>query len=188
MLDCDPPTAEQRAWSLAMSAHASIGQTRKYTGLPYITHPGEVVAILRENPRTTEAMLCAAWLHDVVEDVPSMTFEAIEAELGSEVASLVRQVTKISRTSDGNRQARKAIDREHYAKGCPQAQSIKVADIISNISTLPDLDPGFAKVYLCEAAQLLDVLVQAAPDLVAQAKSILLRGFQKLHVPVTAMA
>lgn len=186
MLDDVQPTLEECAWSIAMAAHASIGQTRKYTGMPYITHPGEVVAILRGIRSTTIPMLCAAWLHDTVEDVPGMTFDRIESELGAEVANLVREVTKISKPADGNRNTRKAIDRAHYAAASPQGQSIKVADIISNISTLPDLDPDFAEVYLCEAAQLLDSLVLADPELLRMAKAHLLRGFQKLNMRCAA--
>ncbi|MBF6615499.1 MAG: bifunctional (p)ppGpp synthetase/guanosine-3',5'-bis(diphosphate) 3'-pyrophosphohydrolase [Candidimonas sp.] len=186
MFDEAQPSPEECAWSMAMAAHASIGQIRKYTGLPYITHPGEVVAILRGIRSTTMPMLCAAWLHDTVEDVPGMTFDRIEARLGAEVANLVREVTKVSRTADGNRNTRKIIDRAHYAAASPQGQSIKVADIISNISTLPDLDPDFAKVYLCEAAQLLDALVLADPELIRMATAHLLRGFQKLHLRCAA--
>lgn len=186
MLDDATPSDEERAWLLAMTAHASIGQTRKYTGLPYITHPGEVVAILRGISSTTTAMLCAAWLHDTVEDVPDMTFARIESELGAEVANLVREVTKVSRPHDGDRKIRKAIDRTHYAAASPQGQSIKVADIISNISTLPDHDPYFAKLYLSEVAQLLAVLVLADPELQSIAKHYLQRGFNMLKISCAA--
>lgn len=172
---------EERAWLFAMNAHASIQQKRKYTGLPYITHPGEVVTILRTLEHVTESMLCVAWLHDTVEDVPGVTFAAIESELGPEVAHLVREVTCVSAQSNGNRKMRKALDRAHYAKASAHGQTIKLADMISNISTLPDLDPAFAQVYLKEAAQLLDVLVLADPALIAQAKACLLRGFRTIE-------
>ncbi|MBA1280328.1 HD domain-containing protein [Stutzerimonas stutzeri] len=179
---------EERAWLFAMNAHGSIQQKRKYTGMPYITHPGEVVGILRALPSTTQAMLCAAWVHDTVEDVPGITFDIVEHELGSDVAGLVREVTKISRATDGTRAERKAIDRAHYASASAQGQTLKVADIISNISTLPDLAPDFAKVYLCEAAQLLDLLGLADPQLLRQAKACLLRGFRKLRPSSCAAA
>ena len=56
-------------------------------------------------------MRAAAWLHDVVEDTPA-TFEELEREFGPEVTRLVRELTEVSRSpSDGNRAARKAIDR-----------------------------------------------------------------------------
>lgn len=57
---------EERAKDFATRYHASIDQRRKYTGEPYITHPAAVVELVRSVPHT-EAMICAAWLHDTVE-------------------------------------------------------------------------------------------------------------------------
>ena len=173
---------EERAWQFAMRAHGSIDQRRKYTGLPYIAHPGEVVKLLRAVPGTTPEMLAAAWVHDTEEGVPWVTFEMIELELGAEVAMLVREVTKVSTPADGNRAARKALDRAHYARASVRGQSIKLADIISNITALPDLDRDFARVYLAEAAQLLDVLVLGDHRLMARAKATLLRGMTLLSM------
>jgi len=69
-------------------------QVRKYTGEPYINHPAEVVELVRSVPHT-EAMLCAAWLHDVVEDTPA-TLRSIEylfgdLTFGGQVALLVEK-------------------------------------------------------------------------------------------------
>ena len=56
-----------------------------------------------------EEMIAAAWLHDVVEDTPATLFE-VEKEFGKGVASLVENLTDISKPGDGNRQSRKAIE------------------------------------------------------------------------------
>lgn len=157
-----------RALELATKAHA--GQKRKYDAAPYITHPIEVAEIVG---RTTddEITIAAAFLHDVVEDC-GVTLEEISDTFGAELAGVVRFVTDISTEADGNRKARKAIDKAHYAKGCARAQSVKVADIISNIRSIVVRDPEFAQVYLAEKQDLLDVLTRAHPDLLAEARGI----------------
>ncbi|HPF33731.1 MAG TPA: HD domain-containing protein, partial [Candidatus Sabulitectum sp.] len=56
----------QRAAELAERAHRAKEQVRKFTGEPYIVHPGhvaEIVASVTSDP----VMIAAAWLHDVVE-------------------------------------------------------------------------------------------------------------------------
>jgi len=147
---------EQRAKDFATRYHASIDHKRKYTGEPYITHPAAVVELVRGVPHT-EAMICAAWLHDTVEDTPC-TLGEIERVFGFEVAALVEMLTDVSKPSDGKRAVRKAIDREHTAKASPQAKTIKLADLIDNTRSIVERDPSFAKVYLAEKALLLEVL------------------------------
>lgn len=147
---------EQQAKDFATRYHASIDHRRKYTGEPYITHPAAVVELVRSVPHT-EAMICAAWLHDTVEDTPC-TLDEIERVFGFEVATLVEMLTDVSKQSDGNRATRKGIDREHTAKVSPQAKTIKLADLIDNTQSIVAHNPAFAKVYLAEKALLLEVL------------------------------
>lgn len=149
-------TLEQKAKAFATKCHEDINQVRKYTGEPYINHPASVVEIVRSVPHT-EAMLCATWLHDTVEDT-NATIDDIKREFGEEVAALVEMLTDVSKPSDGNRKKRKAIDREHTAKASPQAKTIKLADLIDNTKTIVAFDPEFAKIYLAEKRLLLDVL------------------------------
>ena len=53
----------------AFAKNAHMGQTRKYTGEPYIVHPSAVAELLRLNYKEcTEEMYMAALLHDTVED------------------------------------------------------------------------------------------------------------------------
>lgn len=160
-------TLVERARVFATAAHAAVGQTRKYTGEPYIVHPAEVAAIVAAAGGTNE-MVAAAFLHDVVEDT-GVSNDDVRAEFGNEVADLVAWLTDVSRPEDGNRKVRKAIDREHSASAPAAAQTVKVADLISNSSTILQFDPGFAKVYLEEKRQLLAVLTKADPDLLSRA-------------------
>jgi (p)ppGpp synthase/HD superfamily hydrolase len=147
---------EQHAKDFATRAHAGVNQRRKYTDEPYISHPAAVVELVRSVPHTY-AMICAAWLHDTVEDTP-VTLAEVELEFGPVVAMLVEQLTDVSRPEDGNRAKRKAIDRAHTAKASPEAKTIKLADLIDNTRSIVELDPGFAKIYLVEKVLLLEVL------------------------------
>ena len=147
---------EQKAKAFATKCHADIKQVRKYTSEPYINHPAAVVELVRSVPHT-QAMLCAAWLHDTVEDT-NATIGDIVVMFGGEVANLVEMLTDVSKPSDGNRKIRKAIDCEHTAKASPQAKTIKLADLIDNTKTIVAFDPEFAKTYLAEKRLLLDVL------------------------------
>lgn len=159
----------ERARLFATAAHAAVGQTRKYTGEPYVVHPIEVSQLVA-SVGGTDAMVAAALLHDVLEDT-DVTVDLLEAEFGSEVADLVLWLTDVSTPEDGNRSTRKALDRQHSAAAPAAAQTIKVADLISNTRTIVEFDPGFAKTYLEEKRLLLEVLTRANPVLLDQAKN-----------------
>lgn len=158
----------ERARLFATAAHAAVAQLRKYTNEPYIVHPAEVVSIVRSVPHTEE-MLAAAWLHDVVEDT-GVTLEVIREEFGEAVAGLVGWLTDVSRPEQGNRATRKAIDRAHTAMAPAEAQTVKLADLISNTRTIVEHDANFARVYLEEKRLLLDVLTKGDPVLMGIAR------------------
>ncbi len=158
----------QRAILFATEAHH--GQTRKYTGEPYIVHPLEVMEIVKTVPHTQE-MLAAAVLHDVVEDT-DVTLSDIWNEFGYKVRQLVADLTDISVPSDGNRKVRKHLDLIHTSKSLPQSKTIKLADLISNSKSITEHDPNFAKVYMREKAALLKVLTEGDPTLYVRAKKI----------------
>ena len=159
-----------RALAFATIAHGE--QKRKYSGEPYIVHPIEVMEIVKTVPHD-EAMLAAALLHDVVEDT-EVTLEEINQAFGEDVASLVDDLTDVSKPEDGNRKIRKALDREHSANSSARAQTVKLADLISNSSDILENDPKFAKVYLAEKELLLKVLTQGDPTLHEKASTFLL--------------
>lgn len=163
-------TLEERARIFATAAHYGAGQLRKYTGAPYISHPAEVAAIVRTVTHTPE-MIAAAWLHDVVEDT-GVPLSLIAHEFGPCVATLVEGLTDVSRPEDGNRAARKALDRAHTAAQNPACKTIKLADLISNTRSIVAFDPEFAKVYLAEKRLLLEVLRDGDPVLWAKAAEL----------------
>lgn len=161
-------TIVSRARVFATAAHAAVGQKRKYTFEPYIVHPAEVASIVMSHGGT-DAMIAAAWLHDVVEDT-GVTIETIHAEFGTEVAELVGWLTDVSRPEDGPRWFRKKMDREHSAAAPAEAQTIKLADLIANTRSIMAHDAAFAKVYLEEKRLLLTVMTRGDAVLIAEAR------------------
>ena len=157
-----------KAQVYAMAAHAAVGQKRKYTNEPYIVHPAEVASIVASVEGSTPDMVAAAWLHDVVEDT-GVTLTDIHLNFGPEIMALVSWLTDVSKPEDGNRATRKAIDREHTAQAPAEAQTIKLADLISNSKSIMQYDPDFAVTYLAEKRLLLEVLTKGDPGLHAEA-------------------
>ena len=161
-------TIVEKARVFATAAHSAVAQLRKYTNEPYIVHPAEVVSIVRSVPHT-DAMLAAAWLHDTVEDT-GVGIDVIKAEFGEEVAVLVGWLTDVSRPEQGNRATRKAIDRAHSAMAPAEAQTVKLADLISNTRSIMAHDEKFAKTYLEEKRMLLEVMTKGDATLMAIAR------------------
>lgn len=154
----DQVVLTEKAKVFATAAHAAIGQTRKYTGEPYIVHPIEVANLLLQYvPDVTDEQLAAAYLHDVLEDT-QVTENVLRAQFGDEVTDLVVWLTNKSKKTDGPRAVRKKIDRQHLAKAPAEAQTIKLADLLANTDSIVDHDKDFARVYLPEKKALLEVL------------------------------
>jgi guanosine-3',5'-bis(diphosphate) 3'-pyrophosphohydrolase len=83
--------------ALSFASELHSGQLRK-SGAPYISHPCAVAEILARELRIKDpVLLAAALLHDVVEDIPSLTIDDIEHRFGPVVAELVDGCTKLTR-------------------------------------------------------------------------------------------
>ena len=147
-------TLVRKAIRFAIQSHGN--QKRKYTGEPYFSHLEEVASYVEAAGFSSE-VVAAAYLHDTLEDT-EVTIPQLHAYFGFRVMNLVHQVTDVSRPNDGNRKFRKARDRAHLAEADPSGASIKLADLISNTRSIVAHDPKFARVYLQEANELLQVL------------------------------
>lgn len=126
-----------KAFEFAETAHR--GQCRK-TGEPFIAHPVEVALILVDLKMDAET-LCAAILHDVVED-SGVSLETLEEEFNDQVARLVDGVTKITRIeveSLSDKQA-ETIRKMFVAMSKDiRVIVIKLADRLHNMRTLAAL-------------------------------------------------
>ena len=87
----------ERAYDVAARQHA--GQKRK-SGDPYITHPLAVATILAELGMNSET-LCAALLHDTIEDT-AYTLAELRRDFGDDIAALVDGVTKLDKVKYGD--------------------------------------------------------------------------------------
>lgn len=144
------------AEALEFATVAHNGQKRKYTGDDYIVHPIEVASIVTEafargiTVATLEHCQKLAYLHDTVEDC-GVTFSEIYTRFGQEVGDDLYWLTDtISKEMGGNRHARKRLAAIKFI-GAPVAPLItKLADFISNTTSIVQHDPDFARVYLRE--------------------------------------
>ena len=143
-------------YACEFAERAHDGQYRKYTGAPYITHPIEVATIVAGVTDDCEC-ICAAFLHDVIEDC-GVTKQELVDKFGYSIAEMVDQLSDKSKPEDGNRETRKTIDRAHTAKAWPKTKTVKLADLISNTESIVQFGKSFAKVYLREKELLMHVL------------------------------
>jgi len=146
----------EKATIYAGAAHAAVGQFRKYTGEPYITHPLAVSRLVQAYGGCDD-MIAAAILHDVVEDT-AITIDDIRREFQLPIANMVDSLTDVSKKEDGSRAVRKGKDRDHTSAGSYGAQFIKCADMMHNAHSIIEFDKKFAKVFMSEKKQLLDVM------------------------------
>lgn len=134
----DAPGIDQekvlRAMRFATDAHE--GQMRK-SGEPYITHPMGVAALLIKERLDTDS-ICAALLHDVIEDC-DVSPEELEAEFGTDVKVLVQGVTKIGQlrfSSKAQQQAENVRKMMLAMTSDLRVVLIKLADRLHNMATL----------------------------------------------------
>lgn len=139
------------------AADAHEGQTRKYTGEPYVTHCNAVGAIVQK-AGADEATVAAAYLHDTLEDTATK-YDHVVREFGAEVADLVVELTKVyTEETYRDQKERKALERDRLARVSPRAKLIKKADLAHNRPSIEKYDPEFAGVCLPEMKALLEVL------------------------------
>ena len=130
----------ERAFKFAKEAHKGI---RRRSGEPYILHPIAVAKIASQEIGLGSTSICAALLHDVVEDT-DYTVEDIERHFGAKIAQLVGGLTKISGGIFGDRASAQA---ENFRKLLLTMSDdirvvlIKMADRLHNMRTLEFMKP-----------------------------------------------
>jgi GTP diphosphokinase / guanosine-3',5'-bis(diphosphate) 3'-diphosphatase len=126
-----------RAYRVAERCHR--GQVR-ISGDAYITHPLAVTTILAELGMT-EPTLCAALLHDTVED-SSYTLSQLTDDFGEEIALLVDGCTKLEKIKYGESAKAETIRKMILAMSRDiRVLVIKLADRLHNMRTLHHLRP-----------------------------------------------
>ena len=124
-----------KAFNFARQAHKGV---RRLSGEPYIMHPISVAQIACEEVGLGSTSICAALLHDVVEDT-DYTTEDIENIFGSKIAMIVDGLTKISGGIFGEQASAQA---ENFKKLLLTMSDdirvilIKICDRLHNMRTL----------------------------------------------------
>lgn len=170
---------EEEALDFARKAHGK--QQRKYTLEPYINHPKRVAEIVRTVPHSTE-MICAAYLHDVVEDTP-VSVEEIEKRFGKKTAHLVWELTDEfthEKYPHLNRKKRKKKEVERQATMSVEAKTIKLADVIDNTPDITRNDLNFARRYVPEMKALTAILTEGDPELLQRARKEIERAENRI--------
>lgn len=128
-----------KAFQFCLQAHKN---DLRESGEPYYTHPLEVARIIVNEIPLDDVSVCAALLHDVVEDT-TYSLDDIRAEFGSTIAEIVDGATKIS----GIFRSTEIRQAENYRKLLlalvkdVRVILIKFADRLHNMRTLSALPP-----------------------------------------------
>ena len=150
-----------RAYRFAAEYHRD---QRRRSGEPYINHPVEVALILAHDLRMDEDTICAALLHDTVEDTPA-TKDQIAELFGETVADLVDGVTKLTSIQVSSMDAKQAWNLRKMFLAMSRdirVVIIKLADRLHNMRTLAALPPDRR---LFKARETMDVYAPLADRL-----------------------
>jgi (p)ppGpp synthase/HD superfamily hydrolase len=135
-----PSAPLQRILAAAhFAAQRHAGQRRKgLAGEPYINHLIEVAELVAASSEMVDTnLMMAAFLHDTVEDT-GVTRDELEDLFGSDVAGLVMEVTDDKSLP---KEKRKALQVQGAPKKSPRAQTLKLADKISNLRSILSSPP-----------------------------------------------
>lgn len=152
-----------KAKHLAVQAHESIGQIRKFSKRPYYTHVLEVAELVSKKTND-EDILAAACLHDVLEDVTPVNSTYNEnwilSNFNQRVLKIVIELTNVYSKNaypELTRKVRKALEKERLSKVSEEAKLIKKADLYHNNGEMDEEDP-FTKIWREEKEELEKVL------------------------------
>ncbi len=123
-----------KAYNFALANH---GEQKRKSGEPYIIHPVQVAYTLADIG-LDDATICAALLHDVVEDT-KVSYEDMVTEFGEEIAEMVDGVTKLGKLKYISRKEQQVEDyrKMFLAMGKDiRVILIKLADRLHNMRTL----------------------------------------------------
>lgn len=130
-----------KAMEFATKAHE--GQFRKGTKRPYIIHPITVADIVM-TMTCDEEVICAALLHDTIEDCPEVTEETIRAEFGERVASLVKVESEDKSKTWEERKGATIRRLEHAPR---DVQMIALADKLANMRDIDREYPFYGEKF-----------------------------------------
>jgi guanosine-3',5'-bis(diphosphate) 3'-pyrophosphohydrolase len=154
--------------ALAFAAHKHRAQRRKdKEASPYINHPIALADVLANEGGVVDPVtLCAALLHDTIEDTKT-TYKELHKAFGKEIADVVMEVTD-------DKSLRKTVRKRRQIEHAPylsrRAKLVKLADKISNLRDVNRSPPvhwslARKRKYYEWAKQVIDALRGAHPGL-----------------------
>jgi guanosine-3',5'-bis(diphosphate) 3'-pyrophosphohydrolase len=158
-----------KALAFASRKH-SLQRRKDADASPYINHAIALVSILAVEAEIDDPdVLCAALLHDTLEDTQTTTEELVET-FGNDIASIVEEVTDDKTLPQAER---KRLQIEHAPHLSPKARLVKVADKIANLRDVADSPPvGWPltrrQEYFDWAKQVVDAIPDVPPELQSQ--------------------
>lgn len=127
---------------------------------PYINHPIALAQVLSEEAGINDIdVLCAAILHDTIEDTHT-TVDELREHFGHRITDIVLEVTDDKSMS---KEQRKKLQIEHASHKSPEARLVKLADKICNLRDIlasppSDWSPERKQEYFEWAAKVIDGL------------------------------
>lgn len=140
-----------RAFKFAVKAHEGV---KRKTGEDYVMHPIRVAKIMDDIKADYET-ICAALLHDTIEDVKWVTFDIIQNEFGPSVAKLVNGVTKasIKGATKEDEVIKTIIDIFFAFIDDPRSILIKLGDRLDNMRSIKGHDNPEKRIAIAEQTQ-----------------------------------
>ncbi len=157
-----------RMMTLCMKGHN--GQVRKYTGMPYWTHPFRLAMAISSYPQARLPWVCASLGHDFKEDTDVTDEQIIEAS-DKDTLALIDELTNTSKASGLPRRERKKLDWARLKTISFAGKVIKMHDRIDNLKEMLNAPVSFKKLYCEESEQLLEAIGDADKDIAWQVRS-----------------
>jgi guanosine-3',5'-bis(diphosphate) 3'-pyrophosphohydrolase len=172
--------------AIAFAAEKHRHQRRKDAeSSPYINHPIALASLLKREGVDDVAVLCAALLHDTIEDT-NTTADELRVLFGEVVTSVVLEVTD---DKSLDKAERKRLQVLHAHALSDRAKLVKLADKICNVYDMVAAPPASwtldrKREYLQWAKEVVDGLRGAHPDLEAIFDDVYAKGARALGIPV----
>ena len=116
-------------------------QTRKDGKTPFYNHLKKVVKNIKDFGVTDSEILCAGWLHDVIENTDT-NYDKINQKFGKKTADWVAAVSKDKRLAKSKQEKQYILQ---LKKAPWQAKVVKLGDILANLEDLQNSGYEFVK-------------------------------------------
>ena len=169
--------------AVAFAAEKHRHQRRKDAqASPYINHPIALASLLKRQGIDDVAVLCAALLHDTLEDTET-TFEELRTLFGEPIAMIVAEVSDDKTLPKAER---KRLQVAHAGSSSHRARLVKLADKICNVVDMVSAPPAQWSVdrkreYLRWAKDVVDQIRGTHPALEAIFDDVYAEGVQALR-------